>query len=90
MMVCNRRAVIATGALASVPLIPGLKTVKYLTNHTLWNLTELPQRFGVLGCGPIGCEMAQAFALFGSNVTVFNRSHRILGKEDPEAGRMDL
>ena len=58
-----KRAVIATGARAAAPPIPGLEFVEYLTNETLFSLTELPQRLGVIGAGPIGCEMAQAFAL---------------------------
>ena len=82
------RCVIATGAKASVPPIKGLSEVKYLTNQTVWNLTQLPKRFGVIGSGPIGCELAQAFALLGSNVTVLNRSPRILGKEDKEAAKI--
>eukprot|EP01083_Nonionella_stella_P070125 187448_1 len=79
------RCVIATGAKASVPPIKGLNDVQYLTNQTIWNLTELPPRLGVIGSGPIGCELAQAFALLGSKVTVLNRSPRVLGKEDVEA-----
>lgn len=82
------RCVIATGAKASVPPIPGLSDIKYLTNQTIWNLTSLPLRFGVIGSGPIGCELAQAFALLGSNVTVLNRSNRILGKEDRDAAKI--
>ena len=82
------RCVIATGAKASVPPIPGLKEIKYLTNQTIWNLTTLPLRLGVIGSGPIGCEMAQAFALLGSNVIVLNRSNRILGKEDRDAAKI--
>jgi len=56
------KAVIATGARAAAPPIPGLKDVPYLTNETLFSLTELPKRLGVIGAGPIGCEMAQSFA----------------------------
>eukprot|EP00753_Platysulcus_tardus_P010728 PLAT300.1.p1 GENE.PLAT300.1~~PLAT300.1.p1 ORF type:complete len:683 (+),score=331.18 PLAT300.1:33-2051(+) len=79
------KAVIATGAAAAVPPIEGLSDVHFLTNATLFNLTELPPRFGVIGTGAIGCEMAQAFQRFGSDVTVFARGSRILSKEDPEA-----
>ena len=82
------RCVIATGAKASVPPIPGLSDIKYLTNQTIWNLTSLPLRLGIIGSGPIGCEMAQAFALLGSNVIVLNRSKRILGKEDIDAAKI--
>lgn len=82
------RCVIATGAKASVPPIAGLADVQYLTNQTVWNLTKQPKRFGVIGSGPIGCELAQAFACLGSDVTVLNRSARILGKEDPAAAKI--
>ena len=79
------RCIIATGGSPSVPPIKGLRDVTYLTNHSLWNLTELPERLGVIGSGPIGCEMAQSMALLGSKVIVLNRSDRILNKEDPDA-----
>eukprot|EP01130_Rhizamoeba_saxonica_P007041 TRINITY_DN2820_c0_g1_i2.p1 TRINITY_DN2820_c0_g1~~TRINITY_DN2820_c0_g1_i2.p1 ORF type:complete len:553 (-),score=142.32 TRINITY_DN2820_c0_g1_i2:442-2100(-) len=79
------KAVIATGARAAVPSIDGLQDVNYLTNSTIFNLTELPRRFGVIGTGAIGCEMAQTFARFGSEVTIFARSEGIMSREDPEA-----
>lgn len=81
-------AVIATGGTASIPNIPGLKEAPYITNATIFNLTELPSRIGVFGAGPIGLELAQAFQRFGSQVTVFSRSDRILPKEDPDAARI--
>lgn len=80
-----RKAVIATGGRAKVPPIPGLAEAPYLTNTTLFNLTELPPRLAVLGAGPIGLEMAQAFRRFGSEVTVLEGLDRILGTEDPDA-----
>ena len=80
-----KRAVIATGARAAAPPIPGLDSVDYLTNETLFSLTELPPRLGVIGAGPIGCEMAQAFAQLGSRVTLFESTRGILPREDPEA-----
>lgn len=80
-----RKAVIASGAHASAPPIPGLDTIKYLTNENLFSLTELPKRFGIVGSGPIGSEMAQSFARFGSEVFLFERSDRILSREDPDA-----
>jgi pyruvate/2-oxoglutarate dehydrogenase complex dihydrolipoamide dehydrogenase (E3) component len=79
------RAVVATGGSAAIPPIPGLTEVPFLTNSTIFNLTELPSRMGVIGAGPIGMELAQSFQRFGSQVTVFNRSKGILPKEDPEA-----
>lgn len=77
--------VIATGATASVPPISGLADVKFLTNASFFNLTELPKRFGVLGTGVIGLELAQTMARFGSKVVVMGRAGRIMAKEDPEA-----
>ncbi|MBI4177901.1 FAD-dependent oxidoreductase, partial [bacterium] len=80
-----KKAVIATGARASAPPIPGLNEVPYLTNETLFSLTELPKRFGVIGAGPIGCEMAQSFARFGSDVYLVEALHGILPREDRDA-----
>jgi pyruvate/2-oxoglutarate dehydrogenase complex dihydrolipoamide dehydrogenase (E3) component len=80
-----RRAVIATGARASALAIPGLADAGYLTNETVFSLTELPRRLAVIGAGPIGCELAQAFARFGSEVTVLQRAPQVLPKEDREA-----
>ncbi|MDF1738555.1 MAG: mercuric reductase [Verrucomicrobiales bacterium] len=80
------KAVIATGARAAAPPIDGLDEVEYLTNETLFSLTELPPRLGVVGAGPIGCEMAQAFARLGSKVTLFTSPSGILPKEAPDAG----
>jgi pyruvate/2-oxoglutarate dehydrogenase complex dihydrolipoamide dehydrogenase (E3) component len=80
-----RRAVIATGARASTLPIPGLADAGYLTNETVFSLTELPRRLAVIGAGPIGCELAQAFARFGSEVTVLQRAPQVLPKEDRDA-----
>jgi pyruvate/2-oxoglutarate dehydrogenase complex dihydrolipoamide dehydrogenase (E3) component len=82
------KAVVATGGTAAIPNIPGLSKVPYLTNATIFNLTELPPRLGVIGAGPIGLELAQAFQRFGSQVTVFSRSDKILPKEDPDAAKI--
>jgi len=82
------KAVVATGGTAAVPNIPGLKQAPYLTNATIFNLTKLPARLGVIGAGPIGLELAQAFQRFGSQVTVFSRSDKILPKEDPDAAKI--
>ncbi len=79
------KAVIATGARAAAPAIPGLNTVPYLTNESLFSLTALPKRFGVIGAGPIGCEMAQAFARFGAEVFLVEAGHGILPREDRDA-----
>ena len=79
------RAAICTGARAAAPPIPGLAESGYLTNETVFSLTALPRRFAVIGAGPIGCEMAQAFARFGSQVTLIDTASRILPREDPDA-----
>lgn len=80
-----RRAIIATGGRPAVPPIPGLADVGYLTNETVFGLTELPRRFAVIGGGPIGCELAQAFARLGSTVTLVERGPRLLARDDPDA-----
>ncbi len=82
------KAVIATGARAAAPPISGLKDVPYLTNETLFSLTELPKRLGVIGAGPIGCEMAQSFARFGSEVFLVEAEHGILPREDRDASEI--
>lgn len=79
-----RRAVIATGAKPTIPAIPGLKEVGYLTNETIFSLTQLPPRLGIIGGGPIGCELGQAFQQFGSQVTIFQRGSHLLSREDPD------
>ncbi len=83
-----KKAVIATGARASAPSIPGLDQVEYLTNESIFSLTELPRRLGIIGAGPIGCELAQAFALFGSEVFLIEAAHGILPREDSDAAEI--
>ena len=78
--------IIATGAAPFVPPIKGLDKIDYLTSDTLWNLRELPEKLVVLGGGPIGSEMTQAFARLGSQVTQVEMGPRIVGREDPEVG----
>ena len=80
-----KKSVIATGARAAAPPIPGLDSVDYLTNETLFSLTEIPSRFGIIGSGPIGAEMAQSFARLGSQVFLFEQADRILTREDADA-----
>jgi pyruvate/2-oxoglutarate dehydrogenase complex dihydrolipoamide dehydrogenase (E3) component len=85
-----RRAVIATGGRPVKPSFPGLDEVGYLTNETVFSLTELPRRLVVVGAGPIGCELAQAFRRFGSEVQLVNHSEHLLAKEDPLASAILL
>ena len=80
-----RRAVIATGARAASLPIPGLAEAGYLTNETVFSLTELPRRLVVIGAGPIGCELTQAFRRFGAEVTIVSLDPRLLPREDPDA-----
>lgn len=82
------RAVIATGARAVRPNLPGLAEVGFLTNETVFALTRLPARLAVLGGGPIGCELAQAFARLGSQVTLLQRGPRILPREEADAAQL--
>ncbi len=83
-----RRALIATGSSPAVPGIPGLREAGPLTSDTVWDLTELPRRLVVLGGGSIGCELGQAFARLGSDVTVVEASRRLLPNEDPDASQL--
>ncbi|MBX3023896.1 mercuric reductase [bacterium] len=80
-----RKAVIATGARAVAPPIPGLAEVGFLTNETVFSLTERPRRLAVIGGGPIGCELAQAFQRLGSQVTLLHDQAHLLDREDADA-----
>ncbi|MFI5593912.1 dihydrolipoyl dehydrogenase family protein [Amycolatopsis sp. NPDC051758] len=81
-----RHALIATGSTPALPPVPGLAEVAPLTSDTVWDLTELPGRLAVLGGGPIGCELGQAFARLGAEVTVIEAAGRLLPREEPPAG----
>lgn len=80
-----QRIIVATGAGPAVPPIEGLETVEYLTNETIFALRALPASLLVLGGGAVGCELAQAFAGFGTQVTVVEGLDRLLPREEPEA-----
>jgi dihydrolipoamide dehydrogenase len=80
----TKNIVVATGASPLVPSLPGLSDVAYLTSDNLWSLRTLPRRLIVLGGGPIGCELAQSFARFGSEVSLVEMAPRILNREDEE------
>lgn len=83
-LISTRSIIIATGAQPRVPELPGLSEVPYFTSDTLWDLTEQPERLVILGGGPIGCEMAQAWARLGTQVTLIEAGPRLLNREDPE------
>jgi dihydrolipoamide dehydrogenase len=84
----TRAIVIATGARPLVPPIPGLQSVDHLTSDSVWNITTLPVRLLIIGGGPIGCELAQAFNSLGSKVSVIDMESRILGREDEEVSSL--
>ena len=84
----TKSIVIAAGAEPFVPPVPGIDEMDYLTSDTLWEMEQLPQRLVILGGGPIGSELAQAFARLGSNVTQVEMLSRILPREDQEFSEM--
>jgi pyruvate/2-oxoglutarate dehydrogenase complex dihydrolipoamide dehydrogenase (E3) component/uncharacterized membrane protein YdjX (TVP38/TMEM64 family) len=84
----TRSIVIATGARPFVPPIPGIEDVGYLTSDNVWELRELPRRLVVLGGGPIGSELTQAFARLGARVTQVEMGERIMVREDPEVSEL--
>jgi pyruvate/2-oxoglutarate dehydrogenase complex dihydrolipoamide dehydrogenase (E3) component len=79
----GHRFVIATGSRPAVPPIPGLAEAGYLDNVSVWDLEERPESLAIIGAGPVGMELAQAFARLGSKVTVLTDTDRILPREDP-------
>jgi pyruvate/2-oxoglutarate dehydrogenase complex dihydrolipoamide dehydrogenase (E3) component len=83
-----KTAVIATGARAADPEVPGLAEAGYLTNESVFTLTARPRRLAVIGGGPIGCELAQAFRRLGSEVTLFHNAGHLLNREDPDAAEI--
>ena len=80
-----KKAVIASGARAVTPKIEGIEEAGFLTNETVFNLTDQPKRLAVIGGGPIGCELAQAFARLGTQVTLFHKHEHLLNREDADA-----
>ena len=83
-----KKAVIASGARAVKPKIEGIEEVGYLTNENVFSLTQLPKRLAIIGGGPIGCELAQAFHRLGSEVILFHKHSHLLNKEDPDAAEI--
>ncbi|MFK7890727.1 MAG: FAD-dependent oxidoreductase [Granulosicoccus sp.] len=84
----TRNIVIATGGSPFVPPIPGIEKINYLTSHNLWQLESQPEKLVVLGGGPIGSELTQAFHRLGCEVTQVEREARIMGREDPDVADM--
>src|SRR5262245_3221130 len=82
--VTSKYFVIATGSQPSIPPIEGIQNVQYLTNQTIFKISSLPQRMIIVGGGPVGMEMAQAFNRLGSNVVVMTSADRVLPKDDRE------
>ena len=83
-----KKAVIATGARAAQPSIEGLAEAGFLTNETVFSLTECPRRLAIIGGGPIGCELAQAFRRFGAEVVLLERGSHLLSREDEDAAEI--
>ena len=84
----TQNIVIATGGTPRVPAVEGVETVPYYTSDTFWELETLPERFLVIGGGPIGCELAQAMSRLGSQVTLITRGDRLLPKEDADVAEV--
>jgi pyruvate/2-oxoglutarate dehydrogenase complex dihydrolipoamide dehydrogenase (E3) component len=83
--VSSKRFLIATGSCPSVPEVPGLEEAGFQTNETIFALRALPARLAVIGGGPVGCELGQAFARLGSRVTILQRAEQLLPRDEPEA-----
>jgi len=83
-----RNIIVATGGAPLVPKIQGLDTIRYLTSDSIWDLRTCPRRLLVVGGGPIGCELAQAFQRLGSQVTIVDMAESILGREDPDVSHL--
>lgn len=86
----TKNIIVATGAKPMIPDLPGLDQINYLTSDNIWDIRTLPKNLVVLGAGPIGCELAQAFSRLGSNVTLVQRGSQIMNREDPDAARIIL
>ena len=89
-LLSTKNIVIATGASPAIPPIPGLEDSAYSTSDSIWKLRELPKQLLVIGGGPIGCELAQAFRRLGSQVTILTRDPKVLPKEDRDLAELVL
>ncbi|MBU1193495.1 MAG: FAD-dependent oxidoreductase [Proteobacteria bacterium] len=87
-VITTKNIIVATGARPLIPNLPGLDKIPYLTSDTVWNIRKQPERFVILGAGPIGCELAQAFSRLGSKVTLVQRDDAIMKREDPDAAQL--
>lgn len=87
-VITAKNIVIATGARPLIPSLEGIEKINYLTSDTVWELRERPKKLAVLGGGPIGSELAQAFQRLGSQVTIIGRSPRLQSREDPHISEM--
>ena len=85
--ITSQRFILATGSHPAVPDLPGLDAIPYLTNEDVFDLAQLPPSLIVLGGGPVGCELSQAFARLGSKVTLIQRAARLLPKEEPDVSQ---
>ena len=83
--ICAPRLIIATGSSPQIPPVAGIETVEALTNEDIFSISDAPASLGIIGGGPIGCELAQAFAGFGVKVTLFEAQERLLTAEEPAA-----
>src|SRR5262249_12861990 len=83
-----RKVVIATGSGPLIPSIDGLQSGEYLTNESVFSLTELPSKLVVIGGGPVGCELAQAFRRLGSEVDLVSQTETLLPRDEPESGEL--
>jgi len=84
--ISSARIVIATGGRPFIPPIPGLDSVEFLTNETIFSISDKPKSLGIVGGGAIGCEMAQAFSKLGIKVDLFESAPHLLPREEPDAG----
>jgi pyruvate/2-oxoglutarate dehydrogenase complex dihydrolipoamide dehydrogenase (E3) component len=89
-LITFRKAIIATGARPAHPEIPGIRETGYLTNETVFNITEKPETMIIIGGGPVGCELAQAFSRLGIKICILQNKPRLLEREDEDASALLL
>jgi len=87
-LLTTKNIIIATGASPRIPEIKGIEKIKYFTSDTIWSLKKQPKNMVIIGGGPIGCEMAQAFSRLGSNVSILQHGNRILNREDKDVSEL--